>query len=178
MKFQMMLIALLFSFEAGAAISKATKQANKQMPKPSSIIRGVGSISGGQAGASMALMDFRRSSSKKKNIERLVLDFGGADLKAQKGLAGYYHVEVSYKPNRLVIDLPQTLASQMTEAEIMKRVKGSPFIENGMLNFDRTAQTMQVIFQLKKPVNVKVLQVKNPRVVGKLVLDITPYKRK
>lgn len=106
------------------------------------------------------------------------MDFGSADLKPKAGLAGYYHVEVSYKPNRLVIDLPQILASQITEGELIKRVKGSAFIESGMLNFDRTAQTMQLILQLKKAVNVKVVQVKNPKTVGKLVLDITPYKKR
>lgn len=177
MKMPFLFLMLVFSAQGFAAIPKATKQATKQMPKPTSIIRGIGAVSGGQTGSSMALMDFRRTASKKKSIERLVMDFGGADLKAKPGMAGYYHVELSYKPNRLVIELPQILASQLTEAEIVKRVKGSDFIENGILNFDRTAQTMQVVFQLKKAVNVKVLQVRNPKAVGKLVLDITPYRR-
>ncbi len=156
-----------------AAIPKTTRA----MPVPSSIIRGVGAISGGQTGSNMSLMDLRRTASQKSKIERLVMDFGGADMKSKKGVAGYYHVEVSYNPKRLVIDLPQILASQLTEAEILKRLKGSAYIESAMLNFDRTAQTMQLILQLKKAVNVRVLQVKNPKVVGKLVLDMSPYKR-
>lgn len=161
----------------GNPVWGAIPKSVKTMERPSSIIAGIGAVSGGQSAGNLALMDFRRTYSKKAKVERLVMDFSGPDMKPQKGLAGYYHVEVSYNPKRLTVDLPQILSSKMSETEILRRVKGSPYIENGMLNFDRTSQTMQLILQLKTAVNVRVLQVKNPKVVGKLVLDIGPYKK-
>lgn len=162
---------------AGVPTWGAISPKAKTMKKPDSLIRGVGAVSGGQAGLNLSLLDLRRTFSKKAKTERLVMDFGGPDLKPKPGMAGYYHVELSYNPKRLVIDLPQILASQMTEAQILQRFKGSDYVKGGMLNFDRTSQTMQLVLELKKAANVRVMQVKNPKAVGKLVVDILPYKR-
>lgn len=158
---------LLLSVAVAAALPKAGA-----LPRP--ILNRSGVLMGGQAGENLALLDLRRSDSKTKKMERIVLEFGSADLKERKGLVGYYHAELQDQPARLVLDLPQTYASRLPEKEILNRLKNSLFIREAMIQFDRSSQSMSFVFHLKQPVQLRVSRVDNPEYLGKLVLDMAP----
>jgi hypothetical protein len=141
------------------------------------LARGVGAIYGGETRGLMGLLDVRKSSVAKQKIERLVFDFGSQDLKPKLGLAGYYHVEVSNNPPRISIELPQVMSSRITEVELQRRLAGSIHIKRAQIQFDRISQATQINLQLNGPVTARAIQVRNPKVLGKLVVDLFPYKK-
>lgn len=172
---KMMLAATFFvvlpvAWPALAAIPRA-------QVTPVRILNGEGVAMGGSSGQSLSLMDFRRSSSKKNNQERFVLDFGGADLKEAKGLVGYYHVELQDNPARLILELPQTFASRLSEKDILKRLQDSRYVRQALVQFDRNLQSLTLVFQLKQPVQIRVARVANPESTGKLVIDLLPENK-
>lgn len=172
-KFMMSLILAGASF-----ITQNVSAAIPTKPKVGfEFVRGVGSLYGGQARSQLGLLDIRRTSSAKKKIERYVFDFGTADLRPTNGLAGYYHVEVSDKPSRISIELPQVLASRISETDLQKRIKGSEFVKRIQLQYDRSTQSTFIHMQTYYPVTARVAQVKNQNTLGKMVLDLMPVRK-
>lgn len=163
-------LGLLLSSVAYSAIPKTYVQ-------PSPIIKGRGSMAGGEAGQMLGLVDLRHSSSKKNKAERLVLDFGRSDLKPLHGVVGYYHAELSTNPPRLVLELPLTIGSNVTEEQINRRIQGSLHIKKATMSFDRTAQSTILVFQLRSPVELRVSRAQNPKAPGKLALDFMPLRK-
>lgn len=144
----------------------------KAQVSPTRILVGSGVAQGGKSGMALALMDFRHSASKNGKMERLVLDFGSADLKEAKGLVGYYHAELQENPSRLVLELPQTYASRLPEKEILKRLQKSNFVRGAQIGFDRNLQSMTMVFQFKGPVQARVARIASPDTTGKIVIDL------
>lgn len=161
------LTLLTLSFRAAAAIPKVEV-------RPSPILKGAGVVMGGKAGPVLALMDIRRSESKKSKTERLVLDFGSGNLKPVNGQVGYYHAELQTQPARLILELPQTMGSALSEEQILSRFKKSLYVEKALVQFDRNLQSMTMVLQLKKAIQVRVTPVKNAKAPGKLVVDMMP----
>lgn len=161
----------------GLHVSSAFAAIPKAQVTPARILNGAGVAMGGTSGPALALMDFRRSVSKKNNVERFVLDFGSADLKETKGLVGYYHAELQDNPSRFILELPQTFATRLPEKEILKRLQNSLYVRQAKVDFDRNLQSMTLIFQLKQNVQAKVVRVDNPATTGKIVIDFRPEVR-
>lgn len=145
--------------------------------KPSAILKGSGTLTGGQAGQTLGLLNIQSSGSKKTKAERITFEFGKADLQPLKGVVGYYHVELYQNPPRLAVELPLTLGSKVSEKELAKKLAQSLHVKKAVMTFDRTSQSTSLLFQLKRPVMIRLTRVENPKVTGQLVLDIMPLKK-
>lgn len=163
--------SLILSQAALAALPKAS------YVKPSAILKGTGTLAGGQAGELLGLLNVTNFHSPKSKAERITLDFGRSDLQPLKGVVGYYHVELSSNPPRLAVELPLTLGSKLTEKELTARFAQSLNIKKTMITFDRTAQSTSLLFQLKQPMMIRLTRVENPKATGQLVLDLMPLKK-
>lgn len=162
-------VPLLFlAIELPAAVKKATIT-------PSRILRGSGSLTGGQAGQPLGLLDIKNTVSKK--AERIALQFGRADLQPLNGVVGYYHVELSKNPPRLAIELPLTMGSKLDEKDVLRKLEKSKHVKKAMMSFDRVSQSTNLILQLKSPVMVRLTRVENPKAPGQLVVDLMPLKK-
>lgn len=157
-----------------AAGSGAVAAVPKAQVVPSRILHGEGMAQGGRSGIALSLMDVRHSRSKTGRMERLVLDFGSADLREAKGLVGYYHAELQENPARLILELPQTYASRLPEKEILKRLRKSAAIRSAQIDMDRNLQSMTMIFEFNSPMQARVSRVADPSTTGKIVIDLLP----
>lgn len=165
------LSASLLTVNATAAVQKPV------LAKPNRILKSAGVVTGGESGPGLALMDFRRSSSPKNKLERIVLDFGAADMTEKKGLIGYYHAELQDNPARLILELPQTYTSRLDDKAIRQRLRDSLYVREAFVEFDRNLQSLTMVFQLREPVQLKVTPVRDPRAAGKIVLDFMPVAK-
>lgn len=148
-----------------AAVSKAKTAPNK-------ILNGTGSIIGGVAGTGFSLVDLRKSQDAKHNIERLVFDIGDIRGQVQKGLPGYYHVQMLQNPSRLVIDFSQMPASKLNAQEIQKRLSSSAYIKSTELALDPIDQSLNLVLFLKNNPKAKVYQVAGEKNTSKVVVDL------
>lgn len=144
--------------------------------KPSSILRGAGIATGGQAGQTLGLMDIRHTNQAKSSAERIILDFGKSNLQPLNGVVGYYHAELQQSPPRLAVELPLTLGSKVSETEVLKRLSKSRSIKRALITFDRTSQSTNLVLQFKKPMMVRLSQVQSPKAPGKLIVDLMPLE--
>lgn len=168
LKLSLIGIALLSnSLTASAAIQKPSF-------KPSPILKGSGTATGGQAGQALGLMDVHHFNQPKSSAERVILDFGRADLKPLNGVVGYYHVELQQSPARLAVELPLTLGSKVSEKDVIQKLSRSRNIKKVMMTFDRTSQSTNLLLQFKVPMMVRVSRVENPKHPGQMVVDLMP----
>lgn len=146
---------------------------NKNQVTPSKILQGSGSIVGGVAGTGFSLLDLRKSQNLKEKVERIVFDVGDLRGRTQKGLPGYYHVQMLQNPNRLVIDFSQMPASKINAKEIQKRLASSMFVKSTELALDPIDQSLNLVFFLKNKPKAKVFQVAGKKSTSKVVVDLT-----
>lgn len=142
--------------------------------KPSPILKGSGTLTGGQAGQTLGLTDIRHFNQPKSTAERLILDFGKSNLQPLNGIVGYYHAELQQSPPRLAVELPLTLGSKISEKEVIQRMAKSRSIKKVLLSFDRTSQSTNLILQFKTPMMIRMSRVEDPKSPGKLVVDLMP----
>lgn len=157
---------LILGFISYAALPPTGQQAKN-------IIKYNGALHGGVAGSGFSLLKVNRHYFSQKNAERWVVDIGDLKGRAHKGLPGYYHVQVTQNPPQMIVDFNQMPVSVFNELELTKMIKSSVYISKGRLLSDPTDKTLTMIFDLKKPVQVKVLQVKGQKETSKLVFDLT-----
>lgn len=146
---------------------------NKQKMAPTKILQGSGSMIGGVAGTGFSLLDLKKSQNPKQKIERLVFDIGDLQGKPQKGLPGYYHVQMLQNPNRLVIDFSQMPASKISPQEVQKRLASSMFIKSTEFSLDPIDQSLNLVLFLKNKPKAKVFQVLGQKTTSKVVVDLT-----
>ncbi len=163
----MVVSSALFNFTAQAAVNTKTKVT------PSKILQGSGSIIGGVAGTGFSLLDLRKTQNAKSKIERIVFDIGDLRGRTQKGLPGYYHVQMLQNPSRLVIDFAQMPASRINAQEVQKRLASSMFIKSTELALDPVDQSLNLVLFLKNKPKAKVFQVAGKKTTSKVVVDLT-----
>lgn len=145
---------------------------NKTKTAPSKILEGTGSMIGGVAGTGFSLLDLRKSQDMKHKAERIVFDIGDLRGRKQKGLPGYYHVQMLQNPSRLVIDFSQMPASKINAQEIQKRLASSMFIKSTELALDPIDQSLNLVLFLKNKPKAKVFQVAGQKSTSKVVVDL------
>lgn len=160
-------VLLLIPMTSRGAVQKPTL-------KPSQVLKGAGTLAGGQAGQTLGLTDIRHFNQPKSTAERIVLDFGKSNLQPLNGVVGYYHAELQQSPPRLAVELPLTLGSKISEKEVEKRLAQSRSIKKVLLTFDRTSQSTNLILQFKQPMMVRMSRLEDPKAPGKLVVDLMP----
>lgn len=128
------------------------------------------SFRGGQAGIGFSLLNVKAIQSKTETKEQIQIQMGNLALQKLEGTVGYYNVQNDLKNKRVVIDFYQTLNSQFEARELQKVVKNLKLVKNSDLLFEPQSQTMSLVFQTTKPVDIKVLSRKgnksNPATVA------------
>lgn len=164
--FKSLILVLLLALNGFAAIPAANQNAKN-------IIKYQGALSGGVAGGGFSLLKMNKIALAQNKGERWIIDIGDIKGKSNKGVPGYYHVQVTQNPPQLVIDFNQMPVSIFSESELTKMVQSSVFMSKGRLLSDPTDKTLTMIFDLKKPSQVKVMQVIGKKETSKVVLDLS-----
>lgn len=141
----------------------------------SNMIAGSGVIRGGAATAYFSILDVRRSASAK--VERLVIDLGDVSMRPYNGKPAYFSIELKDKPQKLIIDLAQTLNAKIDEKKLQQIMMNSKFIKAARLGFEPGSQTMTLTMDLKKTVNLRAIPVDGKSSsTAKLVVDLSEKK--
>lgn len=124
---------------------------------------------GGQVGRGFSLTNIQL---QHLNIgERWVLSVGDRFGQDNKNNPPYYHLEM--KNSQLIyLDLAQTVTSQLTNEQMIDRLKNSKFFKNIDVTVDPIDQSLNLRVQLKKQASLKVYQVKGEKQTSKIVLDL------
>lgn len=169
-KISLVLCGLIFSigFLAQAALPPQPLQ---KVYTDDRLLKNYGVVRGGVAGKGFSVLAMRASNTKDRKLERLVLDIGNSSMLKNTGKVGYYNIELKQNPNRLIIDLAQTLNAKFTQREINAIVAKSDFFKKGQLLFDSQSRSLSLVFDLKQKAEIKIQDVEGTKDTSKLVID-------
>lgn len=132
-------------------------------------LQGPGSLHGGNSNGYMSILDIKSQSSSKLKTQRLVLDWGDRILRpAIEG--GYYQLEYKSNPPMIVLNLGLTLNTKIENSVLMKRISKGLFVKETKIDFDPISQSMDIVFYLRQPTQVKAQQKQGPP--AQLVIDL------
>lgn len=137
--------AILFSFYLLAAIPSSSVSTNN-------ILKFQGALSGGQAGNGFSLLKLDKVFFQNLNSERWIVDVGNIKGKENKGLPGYYHVQLQKNPPQVIINFNQMPVSLVDELQLSKFIKDSIYVRNGRLLSDPTDKTLNFNFRFKEAI--------------------------
>lgn len=136
-------------------------------------LRGPGIIRGGSSETFMSLLDVRRSQSIAQKTERLILDWGNrAMLPTVNG--GYYQVEYQHNPERVIVNLAQTLNTKFEPSHFKNKIGKALYIKQAKLDFDVFSQSQNLTLYLNKHMKVRVASFPAPdkNSTAKLIIDL------
>lgn len=128
---------------------------------------------GGKSGHGSSLLGVRRTSSKKLQMERVVLDLGGKDQKASREMP-FYQVSVDAGSRQIVLDLAQLKMSRVTESQLKTVFSKSPYVESVALSFDPEDKGATMVLNLKQPMRLEVYQLLSKKKPARVVMDLKP----
>lgn len=128
---------------------------------------------GGKSGHGASLLGVRRQSSKKMQMERVVLDLGDKDLKTSRQMP-FYQVSVDAASKQIVLDLAQLKYSRVTESQLKSLFMKSPFVDNVALSLDPEDKGATMVLNLKRPMRLEVFQMMSKNKPARVVLDLKP----
>lgn len=169
-RFQNVKILVTLIFVGSWALSAQAALPPKKAPVR--FLQGNASQNGGMAGTGFTLLDMRRTADTKRRIERVVLDIGDMKGGPNKGLPGYFHVELKEHPDRLVIDMAQTPQSRVDEKKLARIFASSLAVKKTSITQDPSDGTLNIALDLKKKTKVRVLQVPGQKQTSKIVVDM------
>lgn len=156
---------LFFAFSAFAAVPQ------KLQVKPDNRLRGTMAVQGGKAGSLYSLLDLRSTATKDKKRERFVIDLGDQSLQNLRSSIGYYTVEIK-DGRKLTLNFSQAMNTKFNQADLIKKLKGSPFVSKSMMVFDPVTQTLSLSFDLKKQSQAKVVSIRDRKHPTRLIVDL------
>lgn len=166
MKQIIVLLTLLFAYlSSSAAVPKSVDRMGAWLSSP-------GAIRGGVATPRISIRDFRFIKSQKTAAERLIFEFGDKEFKPLLSGPGYYQIQLKNNPTQVVVNFSQTLNNKIDPLVLMQRLKKSSYVKNVRVEFDRSNQSMNFIFDLKSMVSVRASSVKEAKQAGRLFLDM------
>jgi hypothetical protein len=129
-------------------------------------------IRGGEAGQGFSLLGLRRHYVASSGTERIVFDIG--DQRGQKLTTrpGYFQMVQDAKNSRVVLDLYQISASQMTPEEFIKSVKSSPLIKSARMLYDPEDRGLTLELLLNAKVTARAFEMEPGSSGARIVLDI------
>lgn len=158
--------------------AQAASPFKKSLTKKTGKYISEGVIIGGRVGRGYTLLNVRRSFSKKKKVERVVLDIGDLKGKPILGEVNYFHVSVDRDLSRVVVDLSQVSRSGVDQAKLLKMFRKSPMVKTAEITYDPEDVSTNLILKMKRPTNVEVFQLSEPNAPGRIVIDMKPAKTK
>lgn len=141
-------------------------------------LEGPGAIRGGQSEQYMSLLDIRRSSDRKLNTERIVIDWGDRYFeRTDKG--GYYQIEYREKPLQLVMSFSLTLNTKFENQLLNKKIGDGMYLKDANLEFDSLSQAILLTINLRQKVKIKITDYSGSvgkKTTAKLALDLIGSK--
>ncbi|HAG90624.1 MAG TPA: hypothetical protein DCL41_02060 [Bdellovibrionales bacterium] len=131
-----------------------------------------GTIIGGTAGEGATLMKVRRKIHQKSGVERVVINLGNKKGNLIEGRTSFFQVNVEPGASRIVIHLAQVNHSELSEQELEKVFKNSPFVKTAKLIPDPEAASTNLVLGLKKQVKAEVIELSKKGTPGRIVLDL------
>jgi len=168
-QFVRVLGSLLVVFGAQFAVAAIPSLQAKVQKQDKYIENGL--IKGGEAAKAFSLVDFRWAYGKEKGIERMIFEFGDGRGEPLKGRPGYFQVNVDSLSRMVTVDFSQVSGSRLDQAELAKRLKASPYIQNVKMNYDPVDSTLTLTFKVSKAVRVEAFELPNQPKGGRLALD-------
>ena len=166
MKFILLILGVSVILQARAAVPPMA------VAKPQKILVGSGALSGGIAGTGFSLMNLKLTTNRQTRFERLMIDIGDIDGRSLKGLPGYFNVELQNKAKRIVVDFSQMPTTLLDVKALTARLSKSMYVQSVKMLADPSDNTLSLIMDLKKPVQLKVFQVPGQKTTSKVVLDL------
>jgi hypothetical protein len=133
-----------------------------------------GVFTGGMAGTGTSLLTVRRSFAKKSALERVIIDLGDREAKPAGLKMGYFQAALDAKNNRLVLDVAQLRMSKVTEGQLQRLFKASPYVRTVSLTLDPQDGAATMVLDLKRPVRLEVFRSVKKGAPARIVMDLQP----
>jgi len=134
-----------------------------------------GSVTGGQSAtgsSSFSILDVRRIFAAKDKVERILIEVGDDKGHPLINKLSYFQVSVEKNRPRVVINLSQTVASNVDQQKLRKLFLSSPYVKDAKINFDPVDLSMTMQLVLKKAVLLEVFEMKSKNKGSRLVVDL------
>jgi hypothetical protein len=146
--------------------------AGAAIPPKSRLLQGTGSQIGGVAGSGFTLLGLHVTQDHNKKTERIVMDVGDMNGEPQRGLPGYFHVEMRDNPARVIIDLAQTPHSKVDAQKLAAAFQKSTMVRKTSITVDPVDSTLTIALDVKKNTKARVMQVAGQKQTSKVVVDL------
>jgi hypothetical protein len=133
-----------------------------------------GVFTGGRAGLGSSILAVRRSYSAKARLERVVVDLGDREAKPAGTSIGYFQAALDPGRKRLVLDISQLRLSKVSEQQVQRLFKKSPYVSSVELTLDPEDKAATMVLNLKRPMRVEVFQLLKAKAPGRIVMDLAP----
>ena len=175
-KMRLLITALVVSLCGWGFQAESASRYKKSLDKKVGSYISKGTFVGGRVSRGFTLLNVRRSFSKKKRMERVILDIGNLKGKPSMGEVSYYHVAV--EPSRVSIDLSQVARSGVDQQKMLRIFKKSPLVKRSEITYDPEDRTTSLVLKFKRPTMVEVFHVASPDTPGRIVLDMKPKAKR
>jgi hypothetical protein len=162
------LAGLVAAFSSMAAFAATPYKRTLDVKKNNYLKEGV--FTGGMAGKGTTLLAVHRMFSAKQELERVVIDLGDSQGKPNRNGIGYFQVSVDSTAKRVVLDIAQLKLSKVSEQQVQKAFRKSPYVESVEMTLDPEDAAGSLVLKLKKPMKVEVFQ--HLQKSGHIVVDI------
>jgi hypothetical protein len=173
---------LIFSLMlAGLTTSAAvSKRSTRPVARSAGVIlRGAGSLHGGEAREIVSLLSVKHITSKNKKAERLDFAMGNAGQLPLMGKPGYFNLELRPGKKQIVITFAQALNSRFEERQLRKTLAKSPHVKSAQMFFEPQTQSLNMVLDLKQPMAVRVIPVNGAgHKTARLMVDLFEEKKR
>lgn len=168
----MRLFSLLLLAMVSATSGAATAYKHSLSGKKNAYLKD-GVITGGVAGTGTSLLNVRRAFSAKAELERLIISLGDKEAKPLKGEPTYFQAAMDASNNRMVLDITQLKLSKVSEQQVQRLFKSSPYVSSVSFTLDPEDKAASMVVNLKRPMKLEVFRLSKP---ARIVLDLKPLK--
>ncbi|MBX3021733.1 MAG: hypothetical protein KF799_08670 [Bdellovibrionales bacterium] len=134
-----------------------------------------GVFTGGVAGQGTSILEVRRAFSAKTELERVIVALGDREAKPLKSEPTYFQASLDAANRRLVLDISQLKLSKVSEQQVQRLFKKSPYVASVDFTLDPEDKAASMVVHLKRPMQLEVFKLSKP---ARIVMDLTPVKAK
>jgi len=131
-----------------------------------------GVFTGGKtAGQGASILAVKRGFSAKAELERMIVTIGDKEARPLRGEPTYFQASMDAAQRRMVLDISQLKLSKVSEAQIQRLFKSSPYVSGIDLTLDPEDRAATMVVHLKRPMRLEVFKMSKP---ARIVLDLIP----
>lgn len=132
-------------------------------------------VGGKAAGQGTSLLNVRRGFSAKAELERIIVSLGDKEAKPLRSEPTYFQASLDSAQRRLVLDIAQLKMSKVSEMQVQRLFKSSPYVKNISFTLDPEDKAATMVVDLKQPMKLEVFKLGNP---ARIVMDLIPLQRR